>query len=858
MEESEASGSRASPYSRAMLREQSEDTRWRKTREPSGSITDAPTPAASAVEGSDYLSGSTPSTPGVSGWNTSNARATVEGGPSSSSTLSSATPARTTNRSAEEEDEDVHIAVMALGAMRNLDGRRMQSGLEKVPGPVNPTGVVGRQRDGSNASMSASSITSTAISSPSSTPATELTQASASTSGGSVQSARVSGGDGNYTFSGGDGRRHSRSFSGAATLADLPSDFEFPALVRDENGNEVEVDREMLGDADFLKRVSHLPLVRGTLRAYELGKQKSKIVKYGGDLVESSVKAISRPVVGRLGASLGENRVEQLDDFACRQLDRFYPGSSASMSKEERQKLMADLDERERTEWAHMGEEERVKRRRAYCALHLEEKERETVVNELRQRKGKGKSPPQASATAKDSSAEARDKQVSRSSGSSASPSSTSTARMRNAGLGSEALSQTQMQNALIESVKAGNGASSSRWGSMLVEAGATAGGLSAAMSEESMKSLKYCLQWLQYATAHIEHQITVLRDLIVKLNHGELELTSPAAQNLTQIKGDVVTTIRSVVDVVGKYAGGALPEPARVSVKAFILSLPARWASVNRAPAVTNASSFGGSPASPSFSPAHFSSSGDASSPGGRARSSSSASNTSLAHRNGGAAQPMSAAATAQAANRVLTLAVESLDILRSVTVVVGESLDRAELWMERLRMLGLQRKRQHEQDTIGNGHNAIAFSGSGSGPLGGPASWESARGMAARGRADSLGGESDLSMGTSASTKRRRIKAGSSAMVAGGGGSGSGSGSASASATGTGGAVGSPIDPTFATPSAPAASSGHAGFSAGSGKNGTSQVAGTASSSYDQSPGHASARRRKAVVGAGQRAGE
>lgn len=32
----------------------------------------------------------------------------------------------------------------------------------------------------------------------------------------------------------------------------------------------------------------------------------------------------------------------------------------------------------------------------------------------------------------------------------------------------------------------------------MLVEAGMTAGGIGAAVSEESMKSLKYCLQWLQ------------------------------------------------------------------------------------------------------------------------------------------------------------------------------------------------------------------------------------------------------------------------------------------------------------------------------------------------------------------------
>lgn len=65
-------------------------------------------------------------------------------------------------------------------------------------------------------------------------------------------------------------------------MADLPSDFDFPAVVQDEDGNEVEVDKEMLRDADFLKRVSHLPLVRGTLRAYEFGKQRSKIVKVSG------------------------------------------------------------------------------------------------------------------------------------------------------------------------------------------------------------------------------------------------------------------------------------------------------------------------------------------------------------------------------------------------------------------------------------------------------------------------------------------------------------------------------------------------------------------------------------------------
>lgn len=380
---------------------------------------------------------------------------------------------------------------------------------------------------------------------------------------------------------------------------------------------------------------------------------------------------------------------------------------------------MADLDERERTEWAHMDDEERAKRRRAYWALHTEEKERETVVNELRQRKGKGRA--EASESMLPPSASSSTALASASLGSSSTMPLSGSAADGNDG------ARAGAGRALVEqATKNGTG---SRWSSMLIEAGATAGGLSAAMSEESMKSLKYCLQWLQYATAHIEHQITVLRDLIVKLNHGELELTSPAAQNLSQIKGDVVTTIRSVVEVVGKYAGGALPEPARVSVKAFILSLPARWATVNRAPAT---SSFGGSPASPSFSPAHGTPRGGAP---------------------GTSSQEMTAAATAQAANRVLTLAVESLDILRSVTVVVGESLDRADLWVERLRMLGLQRKRQHE-------HEIGAIGGAPSQIESAAPHWESARGLSSY-RRGSVGAGSDLSMDTTASTKRRRMRA-------------------------------------------------------------------------------------------------
>lgn len=407
---------------------------------------------------------------------------------------------------------------------------------------------------------------------------------------------------------------------------------------------------------------------------------------------------------------------------------KLYPSTDRSASKEEKQAVLQELEEKERTEWQDMDDEEKSKRRKAYWALRWEEKEREMVVAEMKKREeervAKGAEPAPSSS-----------QPLARSS------SSYTSNAPQGAPLHALVRAHSDMQAS-----KAASG-SSGGWGSMLVEAGVTAGGLSAAMSEESMKSLKYCLQWLQYATAHIEHQITILRDLIVKLNHGELDLSSPASQNLSAIKGDVVNTIRGVVDVVGKYAGGALPEPARSSVKAFILSLPARWATVNRNPSAIDSNgrqgAFGNSPSSPSFSSAHVSDH-----TGRRSSSSSLSSSTSVARQQ--------AAATAVAANRVLSLAVESLDILRSVTVVFGESLDRADLWVERLRVLGLQRKRAHEQAAA---EEAAARIDMGMGGALARGNWDSVRGLRSPG-SQSPGAESNMSLATTASAKRRRTR--------------------------------------------------------------------------------------------------
>lgn len=182
----------------------------------------------------------------------------------------------------------------------------------------------------------------------------------------------------------------------------------------------------------------------------------------------------------------------------------------------------------------------------------------------------------------------------------------------------------------------------------------------------------------MQYATAHIDHQIHLLRDFLQTLSSPttpQNALISPASlHTLSRIKSDVVETIRKVVGVVSTYAGGALPEGAKNRVKGLVLALPERWAMAN---------------------------------PGG----------------GGGQEEEGPTISAAKAATgRVLSLAVEGLDMLSGCAAVFGESLERAEMyvgfrfsttfhcrlakslpfshrWVERLRILGLQRAAAHSQ---------------------------------------------------------------------------------------------------------------------------------------------------------------
>ncbi len=120
-----------------------------------------------------------------------------------------------------------------------------------------------------------------------------------------------------------------------------------------------------------------------------------------------------------------------------------------------------------------------------------------------------------------------------------------------------------------------------SRWQQLVVGAGSAAGTTAAVISEESMKCLKYCLSWLQYATQHIEQQMSILRNFLVSLANNKEEKAIANQQKrsiLSNIKKDIVETLRKVVEVITRYAGASLPVQARQTVRGFILNLPGKW----------------------------------------------------------------------------------------------------------------------------------------------------------------------------------------------------------------------------------------------------------------------------------------
>lgn len=118
--------------------------------------------------------------------------------------------------------------------------------------------------------------------------------------------------------------------------------------------------------------------------------------------------------------------------------------------------------------------------------------------------------------------------------------------------------------------------------------------GLSIAMSDESLRSLKYCLQWLRWANEHIGKVVAALRlaleqyDARRATDEGgdhvmvDAEEKRRLAARIAELRGDVLKTLRDVIETVSKYAGGALPENARELVRKHLTSLPQRFRLAN------------------------------------------------------------------------------------------------------------------------------------------------------------------------------------------------------------------------------------------------------------------------------------
>ena len=217
--------------------------------------------------------------------------------------------------------------------------------------------------------------------------------------------------------------------------------------------------------------------------------------------------------------------------------------------------------------------------------------------------------------------------------------------------------------------------------------------GLGVAMSEESLRSLKYCLSWLRWANAHLGKVIISLKSVLEEWSRLQQQESRPDAQSDTTMTGqddpqtemsnggggvrptrdqatiaqhiqalqnDVLSTLKKVVDVVSTYAGGALPDNARTLVRRHLTSLPQRF----RLASTSTGGKTGGG-------------------------------------ENGDAEKQSE---TAMGAKRVLVLAMEGLDMMSQVAGVVDGTIESAEEWCERLGRRGPVRRGDDELPEAGS----------------------------------------------------------------------------------------------------------------------------------------------------------
>ncbi|GAN02380.1 hypothetical protein MAM1_0021c01823 [Mucor ambiguus] len=190
------------------------------------------------------------------------------------------------------------------------------------------------------------------------------------------------------------------------------------------------------------------------------------------------------------------------------------------------------------------------------------------------------------------------------------------------------------------------NSSSPSTWQQLVVGAGSAAGSTAAVVSEESMKCLRYCVSWLQYAIRNLGQQMSLLRGFLVSLaTNSNQQQQQPVV--LATIKKDMVSTLRKVIDIITCYASNALPYQAKATIRGTILNLPSRWASLYDETNTADNDVI------------------------------QQQTNTSESYKQ------------EDVALRLLAFGQESSDMLSSIHTVIDDTIQRAESWLERLRLI-------------------------------------------------------------------------------------------------------------------------------------------------------------------------
>lgn len=202
---------------------------------------------------------------------------------------------------------------------------------------------------------------------------------------------------------------------------------------------------------------------------------------------------------------------------------------------------------------------------------------------------------------------------------------------------------------------------------------------LGCAMTEEGLRSLKYCLRWIRWANVHlgnVVNSLTIIMEKYEQTSHdasGDHSMQGHSneepvdrnqlAAKIDALRLDVLKTLQDVINTVSRHAGGSLPENARELVRRHLTSLPQRFRVASLA----------------------------------SSREASSRAEANMEERPRRQEQKEEKE-TRESAQRVLLLAKEGLEMMSQVSGVLDGTITSAEAWCERLGM----KKREQKEDLV------------------------------------------------------------------------------------------------------------------------------------------------------------